>query len=141
MIASLLLAAALQAPSGAIARPAPDWRTAPVVSGRWSWRSIPGGSEALFQNYRGPQLALRCTLASRTVSLVRTGAIGGAPAVVRTSSTERTLAAPLTVSAFDPLLDAIAFSRGRFAIEVAGAERLILPAWPEAARSIEDCRK
>jgi len=44
------------------------------------------------------------------------------------------------LSARDPLLDAIAFSRGRFALEAAGLETLYLPAWPELSRVIEDCR-
>jgi len=40
----------------------------------------------------------------------------------------------------DPLLDQIAFSRGRFTIEVAGQPPLYLPSWPEISRVIEDCR-
>jgi hypothetical protein len=40
----------------------------------------------------------------------------------------------------DPLLEQIAFSRGRFLVESEGAHSLILPAWPEPARVIEDCR-
>ena len=40
----------------------------------------------------------------------------------------------------DPMLDSIAFSRGRFALEVAGLETLYLPSWPEISRVIEDCR-
>jgi hypothetical protein len=40
----------------------------------------------------------------------------------------------------DSLLDAIAFSRGRFIVDGGGGLRLVLPASPEAARSIEDCR-
>ena len=40
----------------------------------------------------------------------------------------------------DPVLDAMAYSRGRFVIEVAGLPTLYLPAWPEVARVIEDCR-
>ena len=43
-------------------------------------------------------------------------------------------------SAFDPLLDAIAFSRGRLVVTMAGGVPLVAPAWPEAARTIEDCR-
>jgi hypothetical protein len=43
-------------------------------------------------------------------------------------------------SAFDPLLDAIAFSRGRVSVTIAGGSSLVVPAWPEAARTIEDCR-
>jgi hypothetical protein len=69
---------------------------------------------------------------------------------VRTTSVARNL--PLSVqteplayvsgmvSANDPLLDAIAFSRGRFTVEVPGLPMLVLPAWPEPARVIEDCR-
>ena len=40
----------------------------------------------------------------------------------------------------DPLLDAIAFSRGRFALEAAEREALYLPSSPELSRVIEDCR-
>ena len=50
---------------------------------------------------------------------------------------------PMVVAALparDPLLDAIAFSRGRFAVEVAGLQTLYLPSWPEITRVIEDCR-
>ena len=144
MINMIGLAAALQSvaqlPSAPVA-PAIDWRVAAVTAGSWSWRSVPGGSEAIFQDYRGPQLTIRCSMTARTVSLVRTGAISGAPLVVRTTSAERSLPSHATLLATDPLLDDIAFSRGRFAIEVAGALRLVVPAWPEAARAVEDCRK
>ena len=40
----------------------------------------------------------------------------------------------------DPALDAIAFSRGRFALETAGLATLYLPSWPEISRVVEDCR-
>jgi hypothetical protein len=40
----------------------------------------------------------------------------------------------------DPLLDAIALSRGRFLISDGRGPVLAVPSWPEAARSIEDCR-
>ena len=40
----------------------------------------------------------------------------------------------------DSLLDAIAFSRGRFAIEAEGLDPLYVPSWPEMSRVIEDCR-
>jgi hypothetical protein len=44
------------------------------------------------------------------------------------------------LAATDPLLDAIAFSRGRFAVEAPGLPTLILPTWPEPARVVEECR-
>ncbi|MDX1704632.1 MAG: hypothetical protein R3235_10110, partial [Altererythrobacter ishigakiensis] len=40
----------------------------------------------------------------------------------------------------DPLLDAMAITKGRFAIEVEGMEPLYIPAWAEVTRVIEDCR-
>ena len=40
----------------------------------------------------------------------------------------------------DPVLDAMVFSRGRFAVEAPGTPLLVVPAWPEPARVIEDCR-
>jgi hypothetical protein len=41
----------------------------------------------------------------------------------------------------DAALDWIAFSRGRFVVAATGMPLLVLPAWPEPARVIEDCRK
>jgi len=46
----------------------------------------------------------------------------------------------IQLAAYDPLLDALAFSRARFAVVAAGSPPLVLPAWPEIARVIEDCR-
>ena len=142
MFGMMVLAAALQAAPIAPApvAPAVNWRVAPVTAGTWSWRPLPTGSEAIFQDHTGPQLVLRCNRPSSTVSLLRTGAISGAPVVVRTTSAERTLPYTATLGARDPLLDDIAFSRGRISVEVAGALRLIVPSWPESARAIEDCR-
>lgn len=40
----------------------------------------------------------------------------------------------------DPLLDAMAVTKGRFAIETEGAPTLYLPSWAEVTRVIEDCR-
>ena len=40
----------------------------------------------------------------------------------------------------DPLLDAMAFSRGRFVVEQPGQAPLVLPPYAEIGRVIEDCR-
>jgi hypothetical protein len=42
--------------------------------------------------------------------------------------------------AADPLFDQMAFSRGRIFVEAEGARALIVPAWPEIARVVEECR-
>jgi hypothetical protein len=40
----------------------------------------------------------------------------------------------------DPLLDAMAITKGRIAVGVEGERTLYLPAWVEISRVIEDCR-
>ena len=75
------------------------------------------------------------------------GAVPG-PATIRASAMTRTLVLRdvgtggigAVLAANDPLLDAIAFSRGRFVIEQPGRAPLVLPAWAEIERVIEDCR-
>ena len=77
-------------------------------------------------------------------------ATGAAPFLnVWTSSLTRSVAssfnpasARLTIdlAAADPLLDAIASSRGRIGFTVTGQPSLVVPAWAEAPRVIEDCR-
>ena len=58
------------------------------------------------------------------------------------AGTVRNAAIPfeITFNVRDPLLDAMAFSRGRFMVEMGGAQTLVLPAWSELGRVIEDCR-
>jgi hypothetical protein len=34
----------------------------------------------------------------------------------------------------------MAYSRGRIGVTVSGTSPLIVPAWPEVARLVEDCR-
>ena len=118
-----------------------DWRLSPVTPGSWTYRVSPGGAEALFGDMGAPRLVIRCALASRQVTIVAPGRAGSIPLRIMTTSVERVLPAGDMLGAFDPLLDAIAFSRGRFAVRAEGSAVLIIPAWPEAARIIEDCRK
>jgi hypothetical protein len=85
-------------------------------------------------------LVLRCLPATRQVVVQRTGAAPGARLVVRTSFGERPVAAGAPLPAGDPLLDQMAFSRGRFTVAADGLPMLVIPVWPEPARTIEDCR-
>jgi hypothetical protein len=121
-----------------------SWQDAPASAGDWTWRDDGGASSAAF-GASATIVVLRC-LPGREISLVRAGA-RGTSLIVRTSGRERSLPASLQpdgltarLAASDPLLDDIAFSRGRFALEAEGAPLLIVPAWPEPARVIEDCR-
>ncbi|RJG57677.1 hypothetical protein D0Z70_00145 [Sphingobium terrigena] len=133
--------------------PAPlasEWQYRATAPGDWRWQSDAAISVARF----GPtaadtRLTIRCDRAARRVSIIRTGA-GQGTMTIRTSygatswpataSTSPTPQAVAVRAAADTALDQIAYSRGKFAVEVAGPEPLIVPAWPEVSRVIEDCR-
>jgi len=111
-------------------------RGAAVAPGEWRYVVTATGSQALFAN----AVELRCERSARRVQLRRIApGIAPAPMIVATDTAERTIAADGWIDARDPLLDAIAFSRGRFILSGSG-ERLVLPVFPEVARSIHDCR-
>ena len=132
--------------------PAPqDWRDIPLTPGNWYYRGGGETTRALFGAANSEaQFIVHCDRARRQVSLWREGVPGAAAMTIRTSSTARNLPGVLqreplpyliaTVSAGDPILDAMVFSRGRFTVEAAGLPMLVIPAWPEPARVIEDCR-
>lgn len=121
--------------------PSVGWIDAPLSAGDWTYRQ---GGSAAFGAPGNPSFVIACT--GSRIRLERVGA-SGSILTVRTSSEARNLpAAPsggalvAELPASDPLLDAIAFSRGRFAVEAPGAARLVIPAWPAAARVVEECR-
>ena len=125
-----------QAPPAAAA-PSPvetgaeDWRDRPLTPGDWSYD--PAAGEARYGDF-----SLRCDSGRRQVTLSRAGASG--PIRLRTTYGEHVLTSGAALAAADPRLDEIAFSRGRFLIETQGMASLVLPAWPEPARVVEDCR-
>jgi len=127
------------------APPAVDWRDGPVAQGDWSYTNASGIPEAVFASPGGPLFALRCEPGGQIV-LFRMGMPAGVMTIVTTFG-ERRLAtfgnedqANVRLSAADPLLDQIAFSRGRFLVRVEGGGTLVIPSWAEPARVIEDCR-
>jgi len=130
--------------------PAVDFNTARAALGAWAYQSMPGGSMARFVDTAGTaRLVLQCTRATRRVGVSLTSAAPAASLSLWTSTASRNLPARFEpnamrvtaeLPAFDALLDAIAFSRGRIAVTMAGGVPLVVPAWPEAARTIEDCR-
>ncbi len=112
-----------------------------------------GGSTARFA---GGQLAFVCDRARAAVLMYRQGAGSSSPGAevpvtIHTQTAVRPVGgrpaslggAPAVVVQFaagDSLLDAMAFSRGRFAVQTAGLPTLYVPSWPEISRVIEDCR-
>lgn len=124
------------APPPAIVSPpveteAEEWRDGPLTPGDWSYDA--GTGVALHGEF-----SLRCDGALRQVIVSRAGASGTLR--LRTTFGARLLPPGAAIPADDPLLDELAFSRGRFTVEATGMATLVLPAWPEPARVIEDCR-
>lgn len=127
-----------------------DIETVQPIRGSWSYRAIAGGSEAAFADLAATRrLVVRCNRAARTVSVGRTGIAQAAPTLaIWTSTASRSVPSRFLptgelvadIAANDTLLDAIAFSRGRFATGAAGAPMVAVPVWPEVSRVIEDCR-
>ena len=136
------------------AEPAPSpppagWEDAPLSPGDWRYRPEGAATVAAFGPAGAETFILRCE-PSRALTLARTRVPGvqGNAMTIRTTFGERRLPAVVahltdllaTASASDAVLDEIAFSRGRFAVEAEGAPTLIVPSWPEPARVVEDCR-
>ncbi|MEQ7874605.1 hypothetical protein ABDK56_11440 [Sphingomonas sp. ASV193] len=103
-------------------------RDVPTADGGWQYAA----GVARF----APYLSVRCDAASGRVQIVAPGfdSIDADTAIVP-------LPAGGWFAARDPRLDAIAFSRARFFLSgAAGRPAVAIPAQPEFARSIEDCR-
>lgn len=139
------------APSARPPLPVPgpvEWQYRPATPGNWSYHAEGSGSVATFASpASGTLLSLRCDPAAGRISLLRAGA-GKGNVTLRTSygavswpATPNGSGTLAVRAASDTVLDQIAYSRGHFAVEVQGLETLILPAWAEVGRAIEDCRR
>lgn len=150
---ALAAALALTAASSLHAQAAPatpDLGIAVPLPGNWTYAPVADGSEATFSDSSSqPQLWIRCARSTRQV-MVSKPASGAAPFIdIWTSTATRSVPASfnpatnrLTINlwAYDQLYDAMAYSRGRFAVSVRGQAPLVVPPWEEVARVIEDCR-
>lgn len=126
-----------------------NWIDAPQTPGTWRYSAQGARSEAVFVGRNDAALLrLRCLADSRMVVLSLPESSAARPVVtVRAQTATRTLEAQpagretlALLDPRDPLLDAMAFARGRFAVEASGLPALYLPSWPEMTRVIEDCR-
>ena len=106
-----------------------------LATGQWSYAATATGGEARF----GALFALQCDKRTRTMTIARPGMPSAALTIV-TDTASRTLPPNGRLSAYDSLLDAMAFSRGRFLVSGGAGPALAVPSWPEGARAIEDCR-
>ena len=144
------------APPGPLPPPpstAQDWIDGPLTPGTWRWQRDSRGSLATFGPAGAePLLVVRCYLAERLIGLSVPGpAAAGATLLFVTSDGTRAFPAANAAGeppqagaetrADDPFLDRIAHSRGRFRVQLSGGPARIIPAWPEFARTIQDCRR
>lgn len=158
---SLLIAGCAAPPRPAVtAAPAPppppapapppvdtDWRDLPLSAGGWSY-TAGVSSSASFGAVAAPALVIHCDKAARRIRFTLPGPVGPATLTITTSYAARDLplaagaagAPEASLPAADPFLDRIAFSRGRVSYAVPGRPLLMVPAWAEPARVIEDCR-
>lgn len=131
---------------------ATNWLDRPATAGDWFYRAENGRTLALFGSEEAEaDFLLRCDPVVRTITLAYAGEADAPVAMrIRTETATRNLSArpsrgglsylEAALPASDRIFDAMALSKGRFALEVAGSETLYLPAWAEVTRVIEDCR-
>lgn len=138
-----------------VAAPAPvNWADAPATPGDWTFGTLGGSAIATFGAAgQNPVFAMQCNRSTRTVSLGRLSNANNARMMrVLTETASRDIRAEpqagsrasilsADVPAIDPFLDAMAFSKGRFAVQITGEPTLYIPAWPEVTRVIEECRR
>ncbi|KLE35908.1 hypothetical protein [Aurantiacibacter luteus] len=129
-----------------------NWMDYPATPGDWTYRSAGTTTQALFgEANQGARLTISCDRSTRRVTIARAGSATGQVAMtIRTETQDRALTAgtmaggtptiAAQLSASDGLLDAMAFTKGRFALEVPGTSTLYVPAYPEISRVVEDCR-
>ena len=144
-----MICASAMAPLQAQTTPA-DFSYAPVTPGAWTYRTVTGGSEAAFVDGAGAtRMVIACGKVTRLVTLSRVSTAPASTMSFWTSSASRDLLSRFDqpsgrviaqLGGMDSLLDAIAFSRGRFAISMPGYPALVLPAGTEIAHVVEDCR-
>lgn len=115
---------------------------APLTPGDWRYAA----GTATFAGADGSTLlTLRCS--GGVIAIDRSGTSAAPSFILRSETVSRSLN-PTTagtwtsasLQAQDSLLDAIAFSKGRFAVENAGLPTLYIPSYPEVTRVVEDCR-
>lgn len=132
------------------ARPTANWTDWPLAGGDWLYRQDERGSIALFGVANtDAMVTLRCDKARQRIFLARAGS-GAGRILIRSSSAMKEFAGQPTGGATayiateimprDAILDAMIFSRGRIAIDVAGQMPLAIPTWSEVGRVVEDCR-
>ena len=134
-------------------RPAPEnWIDNPATPGDWNYVPSASGSLAFYGTPGGePRFTVTCDRSAGRIALARAGSAGQTVPMRVLTETRASVLDAVPVSApnqlleaqlapRDALLDAMAYSRGRFAVEVPGLPTLYIPVWAEFSKVVEDCR-
>lgn len=135
----------LAPPAPAPVPPPVDWEAGPLSGGDWLYSPSPTTPHSV---YRSGELTFIVSCERRRAVALSLGGVQGRALTIRTSYGERRLPTTRVHNNYlivelppsDPLLEQMAFSRGRFLVGAEGGAALVLPAWPELARVVEDCR-
>ena len=119
--------------------PVQPWDELPVTEG--GWQLAADSRTARFVDDNGSERAsLSCTAPGRTIRIGLNGERAMRLGILTSSDLRDLMLADgsADLPAGDTILDAIAFSRGRFALRT--SQTLVLPVQAEIGRVIEDCR-
>ena len=128
-----------------------DWINEPRTAGEWVFDDERDEALAVYRtDAMVPLFFMRCEKATKRFGFARPSA-SSTPLVmqIRTETMDRAFEtepledpalATVMLSSSDRLLDAMAVTRGRFAVETSGMPTLYLPPWAEVTRVIEACR-
>ncbi|MET0137165.1 MAG: hypothetical protein ABW192_02140 [Sphingobium sp.] len=140
------------APSSRPVAQAPDWQDWPLTAGTWTYARMNGSTMARLTSGGVAQAWVRCDLATRVVAVGRATQSTEVSSMMTVRTSFGAVEWPARAvagtapgmeavrTATDPGLDQIAFSRGRFALTIAGQSPIVAPTWAEPVRVIEDCR-
>ncbi len=131
-----------------------SWEDSPASPGDWIYRQDKRGSIALFGAKGADALfAIRCDKDASRIYLTHGGQFPAGETgkmTIRATSGLKTYPAANTggtpplvgaeLTANDTHLDAMAYSRGKFIVQIKGTPDIAVPSWPEIARVVEDCR-
>lgn len=132
--------------------PIAEWSDRPATPGDWTYQVESDGSSASFGTAAGaPRLVIRCDRTQRRISFARPGVLdpgnaarltinstAGAATYALSNAAGNMVAA--SVAASDPFLDRLVYTRGRFLVRTDGQPDMVIPAYAEVSRVLEDCR-
>ena len=128
-----------------------NYLDAPQTSGGWTYADAFDGSTATYATDRSVELVLWCDKDTKVIGIDRLTSLqatGDRELEITTETVRRgfimapvrSMSVTAQFSPQDPILDAMAITKGRFVVGVEGERTLYLPAWVEVTRVIEDCR-